>query len=117
MRGDGMFAAEGALIEGVTTGSPAEKAGLKQGDLILSVDGTTSGCAHQPRRPRRREEGRETRSRSPSPRGARRTAHDVKVTLDKNPSKDAPFLGVQYLAAPPRFGGDRTATDPTAAPG
>ncbi len=34
------------------------------------------------------------------------TAHDVKVTLEKNPAKDAPFLGVQYASAPPRFGGD-----------
>src|SRR5208283_1486246 len=42
MRGyGGMFAAEGALIESVATGSPAEKAGLKRGDLVLSVDGTT----------------------------------------------------------------------------
>jgi S1-C subfamily serine protease len=40
--GDGpQFPAEGVLVESVAAGSPAEKAGLKKGDLILSMDGTT----------------------------------------------------------------------------
>jgi serine protease Do len=29
----------GALIQGITAGSPAEKAGLRQGDIVLAVDG------------------------------------------------------------------------------
>jgi serine protease Do len=35
----GLDKAQGALISEVTDGSPAEKAGLKQGDIIISLDG------------------------------------------------------------------------------
>jgi len=108
MRGDDgwgpMFPAEGALVEGVTAGGPAEKAGLKKGDLILSVDGTTV----DPRNPladlvTAKKVG-DTVTLSVTSWG-QESAHDVKVTLEKNPNKDAPFLGVQYMPAPPRFGG------------
>lgn len=98
-----MFAAEGALIESVTAGSPAEKAGLKQGDLILSVDGTTVDARNALADLISAKKVGDTITLSVTSRG-QDTVRDVKVTLDKNPSKDAPFLGVQYLAAPPRFG-------------
>jgi len=100
----GMFAAEGALIEDVTTGSPAEKAGLKRGDLILSVDGTTVDARTSLGELVAAKKVGDTVTLSVTSWG-QETARDVKVTLDKSPSKDAPFLGVQYLAAPPRFGG------------
>ena len=36
----GVKSPEGALVASVSSGSPAEKAGLRQGDLILTYDGT-----------------------------------------------------------------------------
>jgi serine protease Do len=99
-----MFAAEGALIESVTAGSPAEKAGLKKGDLILSVDGTTVDARNALADLVSAKKVGDTITLSITSWG-QETAHDVKVTLDKNPAKDAPFMGVQYAAAPPRFGG------------
>ncbi|WP_417914548.1 DegQ family serine endoprotease [Candidatus Electronema sp. JM] len=37
----GLSKAEGILVSEVTAGSPAEKAGLKQGDIVLSLNGAT----------------------------------------------------------------------------
>jgi serine protease Do len=37
----GLGAARGALVQGVETGLPAEKAGVEPGDIILKVDGKT----------------------------------------------------------------------------
>jgi serine protease Do len=34
----GLSKAQGALVEGVQPGSPAEKAGLKRGDVLLELD-------------------------------------------------------------------------------
>ena len=99
-----MFAAEGALVESVTAGSPAEKAGLKKGDLILSVDGTTVDARNALADLVSSKKVGDTVTLSVTSWG-QETARDVKVTLDKNPAKDSPFLGVQYAAAPPRFGG------------
>jgi S1-C subfamily serine protease len=117
MRGYGaMFAAEGALVQGVTTGSPAEKAGLKHGDLILSVDGTTVDARATLGDLVAAKKVGDTVTLSVTSWG-QETAHDVKVTLDKNPSKDVPYLGVQYLAAPPRFGGGPDRDRPNGGPG
>jgi S1-C subfamily serine protease len=105
MRGyPGMFPGEGALVQSVTPASPAEKAGLKKGDLILSVDGTTvdqrnslSGLVAA------RKVG-DTVTLSVTS-GQEEKTRDVKVTLAKNPDKEGAWLGLQYLAAPARFGG------------
>ncbi|MGA2642867.1 MAG: PDZ domain-containing protein [Spirochaetia bacterium] len=101
-----MFPAEGALVGSVTAGSPAEKAGLKKGDLILSVDGTTVDERNQLAALVSAKKVGDTITLSVASWG-QETPHDVKVTLEKNPDKDAPFLGVQYMPAPPRFGGGR----------
>jgi S1-C subfamily serine protease len=100
-----MFAAEGALVESVTAGGPAEKAGLKKGDLILSVDGTTVDARNPLGDLVSAKKVGDTVTLSVTSWG-QDTAHDVKVTLEKNPAKDAAFLGVQYASAPPRFGRD-----------
>ena len=42
-KGLGLSAARGALISDVMKASPAEKAGLKQGDVIIGIDGKTVG--------------------------------------------------------------------------
>jgi S1-C subfamily serine protease len=99
---------EGALVENVVAGSPAEKAGVNQGDVILSVDGTridfensladlVSG---------RKVGDTVTLSLASPAQGQPGAARDVKVTLEKSPDKDVPYLGVQYTMAPPRFGRD-----------
>jgi len=98
-----MFAAEGALIESVTAGSPAEKAGLKKGDLILSLDGATVDARNALGDLVSAKKVGDTITLSVMSWG-QETPHDVKVTLEKNPAKDVAFLGVQYAAAPPRFG-------------
>ncbi len=42
----GLEKAKGAIISDLTVGSPAKKAGLRQGDTILKVDGTEISDAH-----------------------------------------------------------------------
>jgi serine protease Do len=42
-KGLGLTAARGALISEVMKASPAEKSGLKQGDVIIGIDGKTVG--------------------------------------------------------------------------
>jgi S1-C subfamily serine protease len=110
MRGYGMmFPAEGALVEGVTPNSPAEKAGLKKGDLILSVDGTTVDARNPLADLVSSKKVGDTVTLSVAPWG-QQASHDVKVTLVKNPDKDAAWLGLQYLAAPARFFGPEART-------
>jgi S1-C subfamily serine protease len=99
-----MFPAEGALVENVTPGSPAEKAGVKRGDLIISVNGTTVDARNPLADQISAKKVGDMITLSLSSWGET-AAHDVKVTLEKNPDKDAPFLGVQYMPAPQRFGG------------
>ncbi len=41
------FAGPGAQIGAVTSGSPAERAGLQQGDLVTAVDGSPVADATQ----------------------------------------------------------------------
>jgi S1-C subfamily serine protease len=112
MRGFGMpgvgpgmqIPAEGAYVESVVAGSPAEKAGLKQGDVILSVDGTAVDAKNTLGDLIAAKKVGDTITLSVGARG--QSPRDVKVTLTKNPSKDSPYLGVQYAAAPQRPGRD-----------
>ncbi len=106
-RMDGMRPfAEGALVENVAAGSPAEKAGLKQGDVILSVDGTKIGAQNGlgDLIAGKKVGDSVTLSVGSFARGEQGQPRDVTVTLAKSPDKDAPYLGVQYTMAPPRFG-------------
>ena len=98
-----MFPAEGALVESVAAGSPAEKAGLKKGDLILSVDGTTVDERNPLADLVSAKKVGDTITLSVTSWG-QENARDVKATLAKKQDKDAPYLGVQYMPAPRRFG-------------
>lgn len=110
MRGDRMmFPSEGALVEGVAANSPADRAGLKKGDLILSVDGTTVDERNPLADMVSSKKVGDTITLSVTPWG-QRASHDVKVTLSKNPDKDGAWLGLQYLAAPARFVGSGAGT-------
>jgi S1-C subfamily serine protease len=97
----------GALVESVVAGSPAEKAGVKQGDVILSVDGTRIDPENSLGDLVSAKKIGDTVTlsvQSPAP-GRPGQARDVTVTLGKSPEKDSPYLGVQYTTVPPRFGG------------
>jgi S1-C subfamily serine protease len=110
MHGYGMmFPSEGALVEGVAPNSPAEKAGLKKGDLVLSVDGTTVDGRNPLANLVSSKKVGDTITLSVTPWG-QQASHDVKATLAKNPDKDGAWLGLQYLAAPARYSGARAGT-------
>jgi S1-C subfamily serine protease len=97
---------EGALVENVAAGSPADKAGVRQGDVILSVDGTRIGAENSlgDLVTGRKIGDTVTLSVASPAQGAQGQPRDVKVTLEKSPDKDVPYLGVQYTMAPARFG-------------
>ena len=99
-----MVPAEGAFVEGVTPGSPAEKAGLKKGDVILSVDGTKVDERNALTDLVTAKKVGDMITLSVTSDGTD-AARDVKVTLEKKADTDGPFLGVQYMTAPPRFEG------------
>ncbi len=86
------------LVASVVAGGPAEKAGLKQGDVILSVDGTTADATNTLGDLIAAKKAGDTVTLSVRTQG--QAPRDVKVALEKNPSKDAPYLGVQYSMGP-----------------
>jgi S1-C subfamily serine protease len=93
----------GAVVAHVVSGAPADKAGIKTGDVIVSVDGAAvtpqndlSGliAQHKPG---------DTVTLSVESSGQK--PRDVKVTLGTNPQKaDAPYLGIQYSLGAGRLG-------------
>jgi S1-C subfamily serine protease len=93
-----ILARAGAQITGVTTGSPAEKAGLGKGDVITVVDGTALE--------RDDDLAKMIGAYKPGDRvklevlGTDRDSREVTVTLGENPqdTKKA-WLGVQYRMA------------------
>ncbi|MGD0726352.1 MAG: PDZ domain-containing protein [Spirochaetia bacterium] len=101
------FPFSGAYVTSVVPGSPAEKAGLKQGDVILSVDGTNVDPRHSLADLIGAKKIGDTVTLSvgsSAPGQGQSPPRDVKVTLDKNPTSNVPYAGIQYTAAPPRFG-------------
>jgi len=96
----------GAYVTGVVTGGPAEKAGLKQGDVILSVDGIKVGPRHNLTDliSAKKIGDTVTLTVESSDQGKGQPHRDLKVTLEKNPASNVPYAGIQYTAAPPRFG-------------
>ena len=98
-----MLRASGAYISAVTAGSPAEKAGLAQGDVILSVDGTAIDAQHVLADLIAAKKVGDTVTLSVRS-AAQAQPRDVQVTLGKNPDKDAPWLGLQYSLVGPGMG-------------
>lgn len=96
----------GAYVTSVVTGSPAEKAGLKQGDVILSVDGTNVDPRHSLSDliGAKKIGDTVTLSVESAAQGPGASPRDMKITLEKNPASNLPYAGIQYTAAPPRFG-------------
>jgi membrane-associated protease RseP (regulator of RpoE activity) len=98
-----MLRGAGAYVTTVTAGGPAEKAGLVQGDLILSVDGTAVDRQHQLTDIIAAKKAGDTVTLSVQS-AAQPQARDMTVTLGKNPDKDAAWLGIQYSLLGPRMG-------------
>jgi S1-C subfamily serine protease len=89
---------QGALVAGVASGGPADKAGIRRGDVILSVDGVDVSADHnlsaliQDRKIGDTVTLSVTSLRGPSEKAPR----EVKVTLGSTPDKKKPWLGVEY---------------------
>jgi len=85
----------GVFIESVVKGSPADKAGLREGEVIEAVDGVRVGPGDDLGALIRERKVGDTVTLSVLSRD--KGARDVKVVLEKSSQKaDAPYLGVQY---------------------
>ena len=103
---------EGAFVGRIVPGSPAEKAGLKQGDVILAVDGAAVDARNSLGdliAAKKAGDAVTLSVRSPLLDRVQ-PARDVKVTLERNPNGDGAYLGIEYVMAPPR--GDRPMPGP-----
>jgi S1-C subfamily serine protease len=89
----------GCVVSKVVAGSPAEKAGLRSGDAILSVDQTRIDARHDLASLIAARKPGDSLTLSVQSRG--RAPRDVKVTLGKDAGKDAAFLGVEIMPNPP----------------
>jgi S1-C subfamily serine protease len=96
----------GAFVQSVVAGGPAEKAGIREGDVILSVDGAKLDAQGSlgDLIAGKKVGDTVTLSVQSYGQGEAQAPRDVKVTLEKNPAKDAPYVGIQYVMAPQRFG-------------
>jgi S1-C subfamily serine protease len=103
---------EGAFVARVAPGSPAEKAGLKQGDVILAVDGAEVDARNSlgDLIAAKKAGDAVTLSVRSQREDRAQPARDVKVTLERNPNRDGAYLGVEYAMAPRR--GDRAMPGP-----
>jgi S1-C subfamily serine protease len=84
----------GAYVVSVMADSPAEKAGLKANDVILSVDGKQVAAGQELSTligVHKIGDAVTLSVRTPG-----QQPRDVKVALEKNPNADGPYLGVQY---------------------
>jgi S1-C subfamily serine protease len=97
------LASQGAVVSHVSSGSPADKAGLKSGDLILSVDGISVDANHHLSSLIHQRKSGETITLSvqsgwpQSDKGPR----DMRVMLGHNPDGNEAWLGVSYRVGSP----------------
>jgi S1-C subfamily serine protease len=93
-----LLSSQGAFVALVASGSPADKAGLKKGDMILSVDGTLLDAEHNLSSLIQQKKSGDTVTlsvQSDWPQ-ADKSARNVKVTLGSSPDKKGAWLGVSY---------------------
>jgi S1-C subfamily serine protease len=98
--------ASGAEVVKVVPASPADKAGVKPGDLIVAVDGLQvdfSRTLGDLIAAKKVGDIVALSVRSGEPQKGE-DARELKVTLGKSPDKDAPYLGVEYRMGGPRYG-------------
>lgn len=103
-RGFGVFGRaanfSGALVTGVTSGGPADKAGIQAGDLILSVNGQAVNSTNDLSPLILAQKPGDTLTLSVQKKGAT-SATDVKVTLGDDPNKAGQaYLGISYRLGP-----------------
>jgi S1-C subfamily serine protease len=95
---------QGALVAGVASGGPADKAGITRGDIILSVDGIPIDADHSLSALIQAKNIGDTVTLSVK--GMREPAdkapREVKVALGSTPDKKKPRLGVEYRQASPQ---------------
>lgn len=94
---------EGALVTRVASGGPADKAGIRRGDVILSVDGTKVDNDHSLSSLIQEKKTGDVVTLSVTAAGqAPGKPHDVKVTLGTSPDKKTAWLGIEYREPAPR---------------
>ena len=94
---------QGAFVAGVASGGPADKAGIKRGDIILSVDGVQIDTDHSLSALIQDKKIGDTVTLSVKSRQeqADKAPRDLKVTLGSTPDKKKPWLGVEYRMGVP----------------
>jgi len=94
---------QGAFVANVASGGPADKAGIKRGDIILSVDGIQVDSDHSLGALIQDKKIGDTVTLSVKSRQdqAEKAPRDVKVTLGSTPDKKKPWLGVEYRMGVP----------------
>lgn len=89
---------QGVIVARVVSGGPADKAGLKRGDVILSVDGVAVDVDHKLSSLIQEKKSGDTVTLSVES-GLPQTdkgPNDMKVTLGSSPDKKGAWLGVSY---------------------
>jgi len=89
---------EGAFVASVASGGPADKAGIKRGDIILSVDGVQIDADHSLSSLIQDKKIGDTVTLTVKSRQeqADKAPRELKVMLGSTPDKKKPWLGVEY---------------------